>query len=106
MKITSNVENDVITINLEGRLDTTTSPELQDELDKLLTKTKFNLILDFKDLSYVSSAGLRVLLSAQKKANDLVGNVVIRNVSDSIMEVFEMTGFSDFLNIEPPAQPK
>ena len=106
MKITSNVENDVITINLEGRLDTTTSPELQDELDKLLTKTKFNLILDFKDLSYVSSAGLRVLLSAQKKANDLVGNVVIRNVSDSIMEVFEMTGFSDFLNIEPPAQSK
>ena len=106
MKITSNVENDVITINLEGRLDTTTSPELQDELDKLLTKTKFNLILDFKDLSYVSSAGLRVLLSAQKKANDLVGNVVIRNVSDSIMEVFEMTGFSDFLNIEPPAQAK
>lgn len=106
MKITSNVENDVININLEGRLDTTTSPELQSELDKLLTKTKFNLILDFKDLSYVSSAGLRVLLSAQKKANDLVGNVVIRNVSDSIMEVFEMTGFSDFLNIEPIAQPK
>ena len=104
MKITSNVENDVINIKLEGRLDTTTSPELQEELDKLLTKTKFNLILDFKDLSYVSSAGLRVLLSAQKKANDLVGNVVIRNVSDSIMEVFEMTGFSDFLNIEPPAQ--
>ena len=106
MKITSNVENDVITINLEGRLDTTTSPELQEELDKLLTKTKFNLILDFKDLSYVSSAGLRVLLSAQKKANDLVGNVVIRNVSDPIMEVFEMTGFSDFLNIEPLAQAK
>ncbi len=106
MKITSNVENDVININLEGRLDTTTSPELQSELDKLLTKTKFNLILDFKDLSYVSSAGLRVLLSAQKKANDLVGNVVIRNVSDSIMEVFEMTGFSDFLNIEPIAQSK
>ncbi len=106
MKITSNIENDVITISLEGRLDTTTSPELQDELDKLLTKTKFNLILDFKNLSYVSSAGLRVLLSAQKKANDLVGNVVIRNVSDSIMEVFDMTGFSDFLNIEPPAQSK
>ena len=106
MKITSNVENDVITINLEGRLDTTTSPELQEELDKLLTKTKFNLILDFKDLSYVSSAGLRVLLSAQKKANDLVGNVVIKNVSDPIMEVFEMTGFSDFLNIEPLAQAK
>ena len=95
-----------ITSNLEGRLDTTTSPELQEELDKLLTKTKFNLILDFKDLSYVSSAGLRVLLSAQKKANDLVGNVVIRNVSDPIMEVFEMTGFSDFLNIEPLAQAK
>ena len=106
MKITSNVENDVINIKLEGRLDTTTSPELQEELDKLLTKTKFNLILDFKDLSYVSSAGLRVLLSAQKKANDLVGNVVIRNVSDPIMEVFEMTGFSDFLNIEPLAQAK
>ena len=87
-------------------MDTTTSPELQEELDKLLTKTKFNLILDFKDLSYVSSAGLRVLLSAQKKANDLVGNVVIRNVSDPIMEVFEMTGFSDFLNIEPLAQAK
>ena len=106
MKITSNIENDVITISLEGRLDTTTSPELQDELDKLLTKTKFNLILDFKNLSYVSSAGLRVLLSAQKKANDVVGTVVIRNVSDSIMEVFDMTGFSDFLNIEPPAQSK
>lgn len=102
MKIVTTNKNNVITLNLEGKLDTTTSSDLEQALSKIINKTKFNLVLDFKDLSYLSSAGLRVLLAAQKKANELVGNIVVRNVNNSIMEVFNVTGFSDFLNIEKP----
>lgn len=102
MKITHIIENNIITIFLEGSLNTNTSSILSDELNKIIPKNKLkiNLIMDFKKLEYISSAGLRVLLSTQKRINDVVGTMIIRNVNPTIMEVFELTGFSDFLTIE------
>lgn len=86
-----------LTITLFGRLDTTTAPQLETELKASLDKTD-SLILDFKELEYISSAGLRVLLSAQKIMNKQ-GKMVIRHVNDTILEVFEVTGFIDILTI-------
>ncbi len=87
-----------LTIALEGRLDTTTAPQLDDELKAALPGTE-KLIFDFEKLEYISSAGLRVLLSAQKVMNNQ-GSMVIRNVSEEISEIFEVTGFVDILTIE------
>lgn len=87
-----------LTFTLIGRLDTTTAPQLEaaakEELDGVTSLT-----MDFTKLEYVSSAGLRVLLAAQKTMNKQ-GSMVIRNVSPDIMEVFEITGFSDILTVE------
>ena len=85
-------------IELEGRLDTTTSPELEKELKQSLSGVT-SLILDMDKLDYISSAGLRVLLSAQKEMNKQ-GSMVIKNVNDTIMEIFEVTGFVDILTIK------
>ena len=98
MEIIKNVNNDELTINLVGRLDTTTAPELENELKSSLENIK-SLVLDLVDLDYISSAGLRVLLSAQKIMN-AKGSMVIRNAKSEIMEVFEITGFTDILTIE------
>ncbi len=98
MTINKNLVNDELTISLEGRLDTTTAPALDEELKNSLSGVK-NLVFDFKDLEYISSAGLRVLLSAQKIMNKQ-GEMVVKNVCEEIMEVFEVTGFVDMLNIE------
>lgn len=87
-----------LTIALEGRLDTTTAPQLEQELKSALPGMT-SLTLDFSALDYLSSAGLRVLLAAQKAMNQQ-GKMVVRNVNETIMEVFEMTGFSDILTIE------
>ncbi len=86
------------TITLTGRLDTATAPELETRLDSLLPNTK-ELVLDMEKLEYISSAGLRVILKAQKSMNQK-GNMKLLHVSDSVMEVFDITGFSDFLTIE------
>lgn len=98
MNIVKTVNASVLCIALEGRLDTTTAPQLETEL-----KTSLNgiteLELDFSGLEYLSSAGLRVLLAAQKVMNKQ-GSMIIRNVNDTIMEVFEVTGFVDILRIE------
>ena len=87
-----------LTVALEGRLDTTTAPQLEAELKAALGGVK-ELILDFESLAYISSAGLRVLLSAQKTMKSQ-GVMVIRHVNETIMEVFEVTGFADILTIE------
>ena len=84
-------------IGIAGRLDTTTSPDLAKTINEDIADTE-NLVLDFKKLEYISSAGLRVLLAAQKKMNKL-GTMKLINVCEDIMEVFEMTGFSDILTI-------
>ena len=86
------------TIELAGRLDTTTAPALDKTINNDLEGTK-NLILNFKSLEYISSAGLRVLLGAQKKMQK-IGSMKVINVCEEVMEVFEMTGFADILVIE------
>ena len=86
------------TIELVGRLDTTTAPALQKTITDDLQDTR-NLVLDLKKLEYISSAGLRVLLAAQKKMN-AIGTMKLLNVREIVMEVFEMTGFVDILTIE------
>ena len=85
-------------IELAGRLDTTTAPALDKTINEDLGDTK-NLVLDLKGLEYISSAGLRVLLGAQKKMQK-VGSMKVKNVCEDVMEVFEMTGFADILVIE------
>ena len=87
-----------VTIVLVGRLDTTTAPALEKTIMENMSGIK-NLTLDFKDLEYISSAGLRVLLSAQKKMQQ-VGKMKVTSVCEEVMEVFEITGFADILVIE------
>lgn len=98
MKITKTVNGSTLSIALEGRLDTTTAPELESELKSSLTGIT-ELIMDFANLDYISSAGLRVLLSAQKTMTKQ-GSMKITHVNEMVMEVFEVTGFVDILNIE------
>lgn len=98
MTIHKNREGNKMTVALEGRLDTTTSPQLEGEIRGCLDGIT-ELDFDFQNLAYISSAGLRILLSTQKVMNKQ-GNMTIRNVNDDIMDVFDLTGFVDILNIE------
>lgn len=98
MTIEKNVNGAELTVTLTGRLDTTTSPRLEAELRAGLCGISA-LILDFAHLEYLSSAGLRVILAAQKVMNRQ-GSMVIKNVNETIQEVFDITGFSDILTIE------
>lgn len=98
MTIEKKLNNEELTITLGGRLDTVTAPSLEEELKASLEGIK-ELVLDFQALEYISSAGLRVLLMAQKTMNKQ-GSMVIRNVNETIAEVFEITGFADMLTIE------
>jgi anti-sigma B factor antagonist len=86
------------TIEVAGRLDTTTAPSLDKTINEDIKDVK-DLTLDLKGLEYISSAGLRVLLSAQKKMQK-IGSMKVKNVCEEVMEVFEMTGFADILVIE------
>ena len=96
IEIKRNAEETII--ELAGRLDTTTAPALDKTIGNDIEGTK-NLVLDLKMLEYISSAGLRVLLSAQKKMQK-IGSMKLTNVCEEVMEVFEMTGFADILTIE------
>ncbi len=98
MTINKNLEGTVLTVAVEGRIDTTTAPDLEKELKGSLGNAS-ELIIDFKDVEYISSAGLRVLLSAQKIMSKQ-GSMKLIGVSEDIMEIFEVTGFSDILTIE------
>ena len=89
---------DELVLEITGRVDTITAPTLDKTINENLANVK-SLILDLKGLEYISSAGLRVLLSAQKKMSQ-IGSMKIKNVCELVMEVFEMTGFADILNIE------
>ena len=97
MTITKTLDGTSLNMAIEGRLDTTTAPRLEEELKGAIGGVT-SLTLDFASLDYISSAGLRVLLSAQKTMNKQ-GSMTIVNVSDVIMEIFEVTGFSDILTI-------
>ena len=98
MTITKAVNGSELNIALEGRLDTTTAPMLEEELNASTNGVSV-LVFDFSKLEYISSAGLRILLAMQKKMNKQ-GKMIIRNVCEDIMEVFEITGFGDILTIE------
>ena len=98
MTIERKTENDQVTILLGGRLDTATAPELEKEVDSCEGTVK-DLVIDLKDLEYTSSAGLRVILKAQKMMNKQ-GSMKLIDVNDDVMEVFDITGFLDILNIE------
>ena len=98
MTIEKKINGEALTLIVSGRLDTQTAPELEKELDSVLTDTK-ELTFDFANLEYVSSAGLRVILKAQKAMN-AQGSMKLTGVNDSIMEVFDITGFLDILTIE------
>ena len=91
-------EGDKLTVALEGRLDTTTSPDLEKSLNESISSVT-ELVLDFEKLDYISSAGLRVLLAAQKIMNRQ-GSMKLCRVGESIMEILEVTGFTDILTIE------
>ena len=97
LNITKHTENNALTLALEGRLDTSTAPQLEAELKNALEGVD-TLTLDLESLEYISSAGLRVLLSAQKAMNRQ-GEMKVANVGETIMEIFEVTGFSDILTI-------
>ena len=98
LNITKNVNGTELLVGLEGRLDTVTAPSLENELKNSLDGVE-SLILDMAELQYISSAGLRVLLSAQKVMNRQ-GSMVVRNASEDVKEIFDVTGFSDILKIE------
>ena len=99
MEIKKQVEGTNLTVALSGRLDTTTAPELEKELKSSLTGVT-DLTLDFEGLEYISSAGLRVLLSAQKAMNASKGKMKIVGANEIVKEIFDVTGFSDILTIE------
>ncbi len=96
MKIEFNKNEEVLNISLEGRLDTNTAPELEKFIGENYD-SKADVVINCEKLAYISSAGLRVLLSAQKKTK---GKLKLTNVCEIVMEVFEMTGFADILVIE------
>ena len=99
--MTINVERDfeLVTLEITGRLDTTTAPNLESAVNELSKDTK-ELIFNMAELEYISSAGIRVLLSAYKKINQSGGIMRIEKANDIVREVFEMTGFADILVIE------
>lgn len=87
-----------LTLAVEGRLDTMTAPVLEKAINENIAGVE-RLIFDFKALAYISSAGLRVILGAQKRMNKQ-GEMIVRNVNDTVNEIFEITGFCDVLTIE------
>ena len=98
MTIEKNLNGTELNVKVIGRLDTVTAPQLEAELKQSIDGVE-KLVLDFANLEYLSSAGLRVLLAAQKVMNKQ-GEMIIRNVNDTIHEIFDVTGFIDVLTIE------
>ena len=98
LNISKNANGEALTITLEGRLDTTTAPQLEEEITSSVNGVK-DLVIDIKDLQYISSAGLRVLLSAQKIMNKQ-GKMTVKNPCEEVREIFDVTGFIDILTVE------
>lgn len=98
MQITKTIDGNVLNVALEGRLDTMTAPELEASVKEDIA-TVDSAVIDLKKLDYVSSAGLRVILSMHKSLG-AKGGLVVKNPNETVSEVFEVTGFSDILNIE------
>lgn len=99
MKITKNTSGNTTTLALQGRLDTVTSTQLANELSAIFEGEAVNLVFDFAALEYISSAGLRVILTAQKKVNALGTEMKIIGANESVKEIFDITGFSGIMKI-------
>ena len=99
MKLTMTKEAQTLTVAIDGSIDTVTSPELEKQLGEHWGGIS-KLILDFGEVSYISSAGLRVMMTADQHMEETNGNMTIRRVSDDVREVFEMTGFDELLDLE------
>jgi len=100
MEIIKNKNDQIIVLSLNGKLDSNTSMVLEKEIDNILALESFSeLEIDMRELTYLSSAGLRVLLGVQKKLNSIEGKLVISNANETIKSVFEITGFMGILNI-------
>lgn len=99
MVIKKQLDGSKLTVKLSGRLDTTTAPEFESSLKQSLDKVT-DLTLDFSELDYISSAGLRVMLSAQKTMNAAKGSMRVVGSNEIVKEIFDVTGFSDILTIE------
>lgn len=100
LQITKKSEGNKSELILVGRLDTTTAPEFDKEIQAVCNNDTAELVLELKDLDYISSAGLRVILSAQKKMNAVSGALIVRHPNEMISDVFDATGFVDILTIE------
>jgi anti-sigma B factor antagonist len=100
MIITKAADGPTVTLSLAGRLDTVTSVDLSKEIDALLAQDAVNLTLDFKDLDYISSAGLRVLIQAQKQVDGLGRVFEITSATENVKKIFEMTGLATLLNMK------
>ena len=98
MNVAKTLEEKVLNVKVEGRLDTATAPALEEELAEVMDEAE-ELVFDLEGLEYMSSAGLRILLATQKKMA-LKGGMKVVNVNDVIKEIFDITGFSDILTIE------
>ncbi len=98
MDIKKTADGSKLTLEISGRIDTVTAPQLEESLKESLDGIT-DLTLDFAQVEYISSAGLRVLLSTQKRMN-IQGTMVIKNINDTVHEVFEVTGFTDILTLE------
>ena len=110
MNVEIKKENAAYTIAVTGKLDTSTAPQLEEKLEKEIDpeeifagkedKTEISFIMDFAELGYISSAGLRVILSFYKKINNKGGKLIIKGANQTIREILEMTGFSNFIIVE------
>ena len=99
MTITNNETNEKITMLIDGRLDKISSPILEEEMNKQLEKKK-DIVIDFKNLEYISSAGLRVLIASEKQLKEIGKTLEIINVNDDVMSILNVTGFTYILNIK------
>lgn len=99
LNVTTTAKNGNVQVTLAGRIDTTTAPELEAQVKPELDGAT-SLTLDMKGINYISSAGLRVLLSLQKQMSGKQGEMKVQNVNETVYEIFEITGFSDILDIE------
>lgn len=100
MEIKTNISNQNLIVSLSGRLDTITSSQLEDEINRFNLEDFETVTLNLRELEYISSAGLRVVLMIHKKMSKLERKLVLVNVSSMVMEIFTMTGMADFLCIE------
>ena len=101
MNITSKTIDAVTVVHLEGNLDTNTSPEAQESLNKLMDEGASKILVNFEKVDFVSSAGLRILLATAKRLSGTGGNLRITNLNETVAEVFEMSGFSTILSVFP-----